>query len=46
MRRDLRALKMNQELTRGREDKDEMIDSANDPLKKLMQDLDEEEDNE
>lgn len=46
LRRDLRALKMNQELTRGREDKDEMIDSANDPLKKLMQDLDEEEDNE
>ena len=28
------------------EEKDEMIDSANDPLKKLMQDLDEEEDNE
>ena len=41
LRRDLRALKMNQELTKGRED-DKDINYEDDPLKELMKNLDEE----
>lgn len=41
LRRDLRALKMNQELTKGKDEKEEM-GSDSDPLKELMKNLDDE----
>lgn len=46
LRRDIRALKMNQELTRGKDDKEEKIEESNDPLKVLMQNLDDEDNDE
>lgn len=43
LRRDLRALKMNQELNRGRDEKGKDDEEANDPIKELLKKQEDEE---